>query len=113
MANTFLNASALTKDTTTEPAGVTVYTCPAATTAIVLQAQVANVSASNAQVTIFWQDASSGNLVTQLVQDLILPSGVAVGVIEGKLVLEAGDVIKINSFTDDEAEITVSVLEIA
>jgi hypothetical protein len=108
MAETFKNAKAKIQATNT-----TVYTVPSATTAIVLQAQVANVSATSEEVTVFWEDTSDSSAVTRFVKDLVVPAGVAVGVLDGKLVLEAGDIIKAIGEDNDDAEITVSVLEIS
>jgi hypothetical protein len=108
MANTFKNAKLKVQDTATD-----VYTVPAATTAVVLQAQVANVSATNEEVSVWWTDASDSNAVTRLVKDVIIPAKVAIGAIDGKLVLDAGDKIRVQGQTNDDAEITVSVLEIS
>jgi hypothetical protein len=47
------------------------------------------------------------------VKDVVIPPQVAVGAIDGKLVLEAGDKLRIQGETADNAEITVSVLEIS
>jgi hypothetical protein len=48
-----------------------------------------------------------------LVNDVVIPPKVAVGAIEGKLVLEAGDKLRIEGQTANNAEISVSVLEIS
>jgi hypothetical protein len=108
MANTFKNAKLKVQDTASD-----VYTAPALTTAIVIGCQVANVSATNEEVSVWWTDASDSNAITRLVEDLIIPPKVAIGVTEGKLVLEAGDKIRVQGQTNDDAEITVSVLEIS
>lgn len=107
MANTFKNDGAKIQTTTT-----VAYTCPAATTAIVLQCQVANVSASSEEVSVWWTDDSDGDAIYRLVEDVIIPTQAAIAVIAGKLVLEAGDTISCTGQTNDDAEITVSVLEI-
>jgi hypothetical protein len=108
MANTFKNAKLKIQDTATD-----VYECPSATTAIVLGCQVANVSASAEEVEVWWTDASDSNAITRLVKDVIIPAQSSLAPIAGKLVLEAGDKIRAIGETDDDAEITVSVLEIS
>lgn len=113
MANTFRNAKAVLKDSSTAPTGVTVYTCPAATVTVVIGTQVANVTSSGEEVVVWWTDASDGNAITRLVQDVIVPGQASLAPIAGKLILEAGDTLVAQSENDDAAEITVSVLEIS
>ena len=108
MANTFKNAKLKIQDAATD-----VYECPSATTAIVLGCQVSNVSATAEEVEVWWTDASDADAVTRLVKDVVIPSQAALAPITGKLVLEAGDKIRAIGETDDDAEITVSVLEIS
>jgi hypothetical protein len=113
MANTFKNAKAVLKDSSTAPTGVTLYTCPSATIAIVVGAQITNVTSAPEEVTVWWVDASDSNAITRLVQDVIVPGQAALAPIAGKLVLEAGDSLVAQSEDDDDAEMTVSVLEIS
>jgi len=108
MANIFKNDGAKIQTTTS-----IAYTCPASTTAIVLQCQVANVSASIEEVSVWWTDDSDGDAIYRLVEDVVIPAQAALAVIAGKLVLEAGDTISCTGQTNDDAEITVSVLEIS
>ncbi len=108
MTNTFKNSRALIQTTTT-----TAYTCPASTTAIVLQCQVANVSATTEEVSVWWTDDSNADAITRLVEDVPIPAKASLAVIAGKLVLEAGDTIACTGQTNNDAEITVSVLEIS
>lgn len=113
MANTFKNAKAVLKDSTTAPTGVPVYTCPAATVAVVIGCQIANVSAAAEEVQVWWVDSSDSNAVTRLVEDVLVPGKAALAPIAGKLILEAGDSLVAQGEDDDDAEITVSVLEIS
>lgn len=87
----------------------TVYTVPAATTAIVLMAQAANVDTATAPVTMTWNDGTND---THLVKELSIPTYSAVNTLSGKLVLEAGDTLSANSNAINKVELTVSVLEI-
>jgi hypothetical protein len=108
MAETFKNAKLKVQDSATD-----VYTCPSATVAIVIGCQVANVSATAEEVAVWWTDASDSNAITRLVKDVIIPGQAALAPIAGKLVLEAGDKIRAQGEDNDDAEITVSVLEIS
>jgi 2-phospho-L-lactate guanylyltransferase (CobY/MobA/RfbA family) len=108
MAEAFKNAKLKIQNTLTD-----VYTCPSATTAIVIGCQVANVSAAAEEVEVLWTDASDSNTATRLVKDVIIPAQSSLAVIAGKLVLEAGDKIRAVGETNDDAEIVVSVLEIS
>jgi hypothetical protein len=108
MANTFKNAKLKVQDTATD-----VYTVPSATTAIVIGCQVTNVSASAEEVSVWWTDASDSNAITRLLKDAIVPGQAALAPIAGKLVLEAGDKIRVQGEDNDDSEITVSVLEIS
>jgi hypothetical protein len=108
MAETFKNARALIQTTTT-----VVYTAPVATVAIVIGCQIANVSAALEEVKVWWTDDSNADAITYLVEDVIIPIKAALAPIAGKLVLEAGDTISATGQTNNDAEITVSVLEIS
>ena len=109
MANTFKNFRG---DLTT--GGVTVYTCPAATTAIVLHCQVANVDGTNsADVTVRWTDDSNSDAVTRLANTVAVPADTSLSVLTGKLVLEAGDTIVGVASADGDLELSGSVLEIS
>jgi hypothetical protein len=108
MANTFKNAKIKIQSTMGD-----VYTCPSATTAIVIGCQVANVSATAEEVEVIWTDASDTNAVTRLVNNVIIPAKASLAPIAGKLVLEAGDKIRAKGQDNNDAEIVVSVLEIS
>ena len=108
MSNTFKNArGALTNSL------VTYYTTPGSTTSIVLLAQLTNVDNSGAQAgTVCWYD-SSVSVKTDLVKAISVLANAAVGVIAGKLVLEAGDYIQTSSTASSLLELSLSVLEIS
>jgi hypothetical protein len=108
MANTFKTAKLIIQDSATD-----VYTVPSATTAVVIGCQVANVSATAEEVSVWWTDASDSNAVVRLVKDVVIPAKASLAPIAGKLVLEAGDKIRAQGQTNNDAEITVSVLEIS
>jgi len=104
----FKNVRAVLGDTATD-----VYEVPAATTAIVIGCQVANVGAGTNELEFWWTDDSNADAVTYLADKVIVPAAAAYEPIGGKLVLEAGDKLRGISENDDELEATVSVLELS
>ena len=106
MANTFRNGRAAATASLS-----TVYTVPSSTTAIVLLAQATNVGSGAQAVTFCWYDAS-GSVKTELVKLLSIPEKAAVGLIAGKLVLEASDYLQIQSTASSLIEFSFSLLEI-
>jgi len=108
MASTFKNAKlALTTG------GGTIYTVPAATTSIVLMAQCANIDGTNnTDVSLSWTDDSNSDTETYLAKTVVVPADAALGLLDGKLVLEAGDTLKGYASADSDLVLTVSVLEL-
>lgn len=104
----FKNARAALDDSTP----TVVYTCPAATTAIVLGCQVANVSLNTQELDFWWTDASDTDQITYLAETVVVPADAAYEPIGGKLVLEAGDTLTGLSEDANDLEVTVSVLEL-
>jgi hypothetical protein len=91
-----------------------VYTCPSETTAIVLLCQCANTdNAFPYDVSVQWLDASNSNLATNLATGIAVPAKSALGCIDGKLVLEAGDKLQALASYTGKLALTVSVLEIS
>jgi hypothetical protein len=103
----FKNYRAVLADTATD-----IYTVPAATTAIVIGCQVANVGSGSNELEFWWTDDSDADAVTYLGDKVVVPVAAAYEPIGGKLVLEAGDKLRGISENDDELEATVSVLEL-
>jgi hypothetical protein len=91
-------------------ADAVVYTCPAATTAIVIHCQVANVDGTNAADLNI--DMNDGSVVAALVSTLSVPADSAVNPIGGKLVLEAADELRAWAGAASDLEMTLSILEI-
>lgn len=108
MAENFTNAKAVLLDTVT-----TIYTCPAATKAIVIGCQIVNVGSSAHDLTLSWTDASDSAAETHLAQAVPVPDAAAYEPVGGKLVLEAGDTLQGFANTASVLEATVSVLEIS
>jgi hypothetical protein len=108
MAQTFKNAKAVLAGTATN-----IYTCPAATTAIVIGAQAVNVGSATSDLTMYWTDSSDSSATTYLAQAIPVPDAAGYEPLNGKLVLEAGDSLVAFSSTASALEATVSVLEIS
>jgi len=93
-------------------ADTAVYTCPSATTAVVLLCQVANVDGSNsADLYLDYYDSST-TTAKALAHTIAIPGDAAINPIGGKLVLEAGDELRAWASAASDLEIVVSVVEI-
>lgn len=107
MAQTFKNARSILSTSLAD-----IYTCPSATVAIILGAQVANKESTPTGVDVLWTDASAANAATYLSYETAIPVGAAYEPIGGKLTLEAGDKIRAKSEVVDGLEMTLSILEL-
>jgi|TARA_B100001939_G_scaffold235392_1_gene202901 hypothetical protein len=108
LAETFKNVVADLGTTAT----TAVYTCPSATTAIVIHCQVANVDGTNdADLSMALFD-NSATADAAIVSTLLVPADGAVNPIGGKLVLEASDQLRASANATGDLEITIGVLEI-
>lgn len=109
MAETFKNAKL---QLTTSAAAI--YTCPSATTAIVLTAQIANIDGTNeADVSLSWIDSSDSNAETYLLKVVPVPAGASLGGLSNKLVLETGDSLKGLASANGDLSVTLSILEMS
>jgi len=106
MAETFQAVNVALGDT----ADAVVYTCPAATTAIVIHCQVANVDGTNAADLNI--DHNDGSVVAALASTISVPADSAINPIGGKLVLEAADELRAWAGATSDLEMTLSLLEI-
>jgi hypothetical protein len=86
----------------------TVYTVPASTTAIILGCQVANRGAGNGWASLAW---TRGVDTTYLAYEIGVPEGAAWGLVTGKAVLQAGDVLKAQAQGD--VDLTLSLVEVS
>ena len=98
--STFKNAT----DTGVGTSFSTAYTVPASTTAVMIGMTVANLGTS--QISIGVRCASA-----YLVKDAAIPSGSSLSVLDGKIILEAGDTVEVKSDTAASADVIVSILE--
>ena len=100
MANTFKNYVSESVGTTE----TTVYTVPASTTSVTIGCNVANRTASTINV-----DVKLGT--TFIVKGAPIPANSALSVLDGKIILEAAETIKVTSDTASSADVILSVLE--
>ena len=111
MANTFK----LKTDTAVGTTLTTVYTVPSSTTTIVIGCTLANIHATanlNADVQIVTAASSGENGDdVYVIKGVPVPNSSSLEIIEGKIVLETGDAIKVRSDTASSVDVALSVLE--
>lgn len=91
----------------------TVYTCPAATTAVVLDVTATNIHATaNADAYLQWTDDSDADAVTRLAEAFLVPNKSGQGLIGGPQVLEAGDTLQTKASAVSALELTAVIAEI-
>ena len=109
MANTFKLKTA-TGGSTAANTPITVYTTPASTTTIVIGLTLSNLVTQSIAATVLIEN-SDGDNVTFL-KNVPLPQGSALEVMAGnKVVLETGDVLKVQSNTANSIDTTLSIME--
>lgn len=109
MANTFKNAAAAATGTSE----VSVYTVPSSTTTTVIGLTCANVTSTSpvkVSIRVFDTSASAHFFIVKNAEVFEGGSLVAVGG-DQKLVLETGDIIKVQSDTASSIDTIVSVME--
>jgi len=109
MANTFKNAAAAATGTSE----VSVYTVPSSTTTTVIGLTCANVTSTSpvkVSIRVFDSSASAHFFVVKNAEIFEGGALVAVGG-DQKLVLETGDIIKVESDTASSIDTIVSVME--
>jgi hypothetical protein len=108
MANTFKRYTSNSVGT----ALATVYTVPSSpsTTSVIIGGVVSNVTTGTVNVTV---TATTSSTVINLVgEDTPIPAGTALSFIDGKVVLEPGDIIKVKSSAASSLDIHLSAMEI-
>jgi hypothetical protein len=113
MANSFKSKT----DTAIGTSAATVYTCPSSTETTIIGLTVANIVTSQIEVDV-QLDASTRTSGAQdsvyVIKNAPVPVGSSLVVIGGdqKVVMEAGDTLKVTSNTASSADVAVSLLEI-
>ena len=109
MANTFKNSTkaggAVAANT-----DMTVYTVPSSTTTVVIGLTISNLASNSITVDVKLEPASGDNI--HIGKNLPIPTGSTVNALAGKVVMETGDVLKVQSDTANSADVATSVLEI-
>ena len=95
---------------------VTVYTVPAATTAVIIGLTIANIKGASvtadAKVISNTVDVET-NVDVYVIKDIPLPAGSSVEVMAGnKIVLQATDAIQVKGSVADAVDATLSIMEI-
>ena len=117
MANTF---KVITRDVAPNASGTpeTLYTVQSGSTVIVLGLTLANVHTSQVTGTVqlvstTTQTSQTQNTTAHIVKDIPLPVGSTVEIMAGnKIVLNVGDIIKIDCSVADKVSATMSYMEI-
>lgn len=108
MASAFKSASSASIGTSL----TSVYTCPSSTTSTIIGCYICNQSGGQIEATVEFYDASSSTHVG-LMHNTPVPSNSTQVVIGGdaKVVLEAGDIIKVQSNIASSIDCVLSYLE--
>ena len=111
MANTF---KVKTKDGSSVNANtdMTIYTCPASTQTTIIGMSIANIASSQITVDVKLENNDGDNIF--IIKDAPVPVGGTLIPVGGdqKLVMEASDVLKVQSDTANSADTALSILEI-
>lgn len=116
MANTF---KLITRDVAPASSGTpeTLYTVQSGSTVIILGLTLANVHTSQvtASVTLVsttTQSSQTQNTTAFLVKSVPIPVGSTLAVLDGKINLNVGDIVKIDCSVADKVSVTMSYMEI-
>ena len=108
MANSFKTFT----DTGVGTANTDVYTCPSSTETTIIGLNVANILAVSITVSVQLINADGDNV--HIVKDAIVPVGSSLVAVGGdqKIVMNAGDILRVTASQASAADVTLSVLEI-
>jgi len=105
---TVLNAFKTTTVTVTDTIG-NVYTCPSGYSAVVLLAQVSNLTGNTITVSGNIYQLAGNNVA--LVKSASLPANDAINLVGGRLILQPGDSFAVGASANSSSQLTLSVLE--
>lgn len=97
----------VTADLTTN--GTTIYTAPAGYSAIVLMAQISNITANSEVATM--SVLATDSTETELIKDFEIPGNDAASATTGKLVLEEGYSVTAEAGSNGVLKLVLSILE--
>jgi hypothetical protein len=98
----------ITHTLTTSSVGI--YTCPPGVASLIIYGNVANVG-TGSSVTSFTVFHSRNQSDTQIIQLGRIPSQDSMSFIDGRLVLETGDILKIQGDLNNTMKCIISILE--
>ena len=107
MANIYKNA--MFDLTTTNK--TTIYTCPTDRTALIKSIQITNIHSGAIEVEAFTTDASNSNAEHEIAH-ISLGSKTVDNLVKGTLILESGDILKLQAASANNIAGIVSYLEI-
>lgn len=87
-----------------------IYTAPAGYTAVVLLAQVTNITGTAANATVVYNNGVSS---TELIKDFAIAGNDATSALTGKLIIETGKTLEASASANTTLKITASILETA
>jgi uncharacterized Zn-binding protein involved in type VI secretion len=116
MANTF---KTITRDVAPASSGTpeTIYTVQSGSTVIILGLFLCNVHSSQVTASVDFvstttQTSQTQNTTAQLVKDVAIPVGSSLSVLDGKIVANVGDIIKVDCSVADKVSVIMSYMEI-
>ena len=86
-----------------------VYTCPPSYSAVVLLAQVSNLTGNTITVSGNIYQLAGNNVA--LVKSASLPANDAINLVGGRLILQPGDSFAVGASANSSSQLTLSVLE--
>ena len=91
----------------------TIYTCPSSTQTTVIGLNLANILTTGITANVLLENADGDNI--NIIKNAPIPSGSALAPIGGtqKLVMEAGDILKVSSSNASSIDCALSVLEVS
>ena len=109
MASAFKSATSASVGTSL----TSVYTCPSSTTSTVIGLYLCNQSGGSIEGSVEFYDASSTTHVG-ILSGAPIPSGTTIVAIggDGKIVLEARDIIKVQSIVESSIDVVLSYQEL-
>lgn len=91
---------------------VGIYTAPVGYSSVVLLAQISNVGSSTQTVTVSLERSVAGSAVTtEIVKNFPVPVSDSASILDGKLVMESNDIIKVSASNGSDLKFIGSVLE--
>lgn len=116
MANTF---KLITRDVAPATAGTpeTIYTVQTGSTVVLLGVTLANVhtaqvTASVTLVTTTTQTGQTQNTTAHLIKDVSIPAGSTLSPLDGKIIMNVGDILKVDCNIADKISVTMNYMEI-